>query len=517
MRRLIARHLAVLGWCLAALPAVASAAQPKPAPDPVPVFDALAARARTDWAVPGLAVAVVREGKVLLAKGYGVREQGKTDAVDADTLFAAASTTKAMTVVALGMLVDEGKLHWDDPVRRLVPELALKDPTLADELTVRDLLTHHTGLPETDFLWFAGTLDWRGILGRLAKVERVAPARSRFEYQNVMYGLAGDLAGRVSGLGWAELVRQRIFTPLGMTRSVPLGAEVAARGNFVTPHTREDGALHDSLELVDPIPAAGAVWSSARDLAKWVAFLLAPEEQKDAKGRPLLQPETVAEIFRPQVVIQPGGFYPTAEKTQPHWTTYGLGWFQQDYRGRKIDFHTGSIDGLVAIVGLARDQHFGVVVLANLDHAELRHALMLSAFDLFLDGALGRDWNRELRAFYDEARRKEEEKRQELEAKRVTGTRPSLAPAAYAGVYEDALHGRIDVAAQGEELLVRLGQLAGRAEHWHFDTYRVRWERKLYGISWATFRLGAAGTVESLDLDGVSYARPVAAKETTTP
>jgi CubicO group peptidase (beta-lactamase class C family) len=478
--------------------------------DPVATFDALAERARNEWGVPGMAVVVVQGERVLLAKGYGVRAANGDEPVDADTLFAAASTTKAMTALALGLLVDEGKLAWDDRVRRHVPELALADAALADELTVRDLLVHSTGLPATDYLWYAGQNDWPSILARLALVERDGPTRGRFAYQNVMYGLAGDLIERVSGLPWAVFVRARIFAPLGMTRTVPLGGEVRASGNFVTPHSREDGPLAqwDTLGLVDPIPAAGSVWTSAADAAKWLRFLVAPDSARVGEDRPLVSEATFAELFRPQVVIQPGAFYPTAEKTMPAWTTYGLGWFQQDYRGRKIDFHTGSIDGLVAIVGLARAERFGVAVFGNLDHAELRHALMLSAFDLFLDGALGRDWNRELRELYEERRRKAETRRAEREAKRMPDAPPARPLTDYAGRYADPLYGELEIAIDGEALRVRFGPfLAGEVTPWHYETFRVAWDRKLHGVAWLTFALDADGGVSAVELDGTRFAR----------
>jgi CubicO group peptidase (beta-lactamase class C family) len=478
--------------------------------DPVAAFDALAEKARQDWGVPGLAVVVVRDGRVLLAKGYGVRELGRPDTVDADTLFAAASTTKAMTCAAIGMLVDEGKLGWDDLVRKYIPELRFADPALSDSLTVRDLLTHHTGLPNTDYLWYSGEIEWKEMVARLARVERSAPTRSRFEYQNVMYGLAGELVGRVAGTSWQEFVRRRIFTPVGMSRTVPLGQEAMAEPNHVTPHSREDGSLatFETLGLVDPIPAAGSVWISANDEAKWMRFLLDPGSVKDAAGAPLLRPETIEELFRPQVVIQPGGFYPTVEKTKPHWTTYGLAWFQQDYRGRKIDFHTGSIDGLVAIVGLAREERFGVAVFGNLDHAELRHALMFSAFDLFLDGGLSRDWNGELRAMYDDLRKQGEAQRTELEAKRVPNAPPAHPLAAYTGTYTDPLYGEVRFELAGEALVARIGRLlVGRAEPWSYETFRIVWQRKLDGVSWANFATDGTGSVAAVEIDGTKLAR----------
>lgn len=496
-----------------AVSAAPLAARQKPA-DPVAAFDALAERLRGEWQVPGLAVALVRDGKVALAKGYGLRETGKSDAVDGDTLFAVGSTTKAMTVAALGMLVDEGKVAWDDPVRKFIPELELKDGELARELTVRDLLTHRSGMPATDYLWYSGELSWKEIVAHLARVDRASPPRTRFEYQNVMYGLAGEVVARASGQSWAEFVRARIFAPLGMTRTVALGADLAARADVATPHSREDGPLpaRFTWALVDPIPSAGAVWSSANDMARWISFLLAPESVKTPSGAPLLAPTTFAEIFRPQFVIQPDGFYPTAAKTRPHWTTYGLGWFQQDYRGREVDFHTGSIDGMSAIVGLAREEKCGVVVLANLDHAELRHVLLWSAMDLAFGGP-ARDWDAELKPVYDEQRRKAAEAREELHRQRVAGTRPSLALAAYAGTYADPLYGSLAVAVEGDGLRVTSGTvLDGKAEAWHFDTFRVTWTLQLQGESFATFAIGPEGKVTSVDLDGTRFARQETAK-----
>jgi len=513
MRRANALRASIVLLTLTAATGLAATAHPAvaahPAVDPVATFDALVARARTDWGVPGLAVTVVKDGKVLLAKGYGVREQGKPDLVDADTLFAAGSTTKAMTCVAIGALVDEGKLAWDDPVRKYIPELRFSDAELSDSLTVRDLLTHHTGMPNTDYLWSPGDKDWPQILARLPLVPIKAPQRSRFEYQNVMYGIAGDLVGRVAGMPWEDVVRRRIFGPLGMTRTHARASEVVKEPNRVMPHSREDGVLRFSIEQADPVAAAGAVWISANDEARWLQFLLDPAAARGVDGRPLLSDASVQEMFRPQVVIQPDGdFYPTAQKTKPHWTTYGLAWFQQDYRGRKIDFHTGSIDGLVAIVGLARDEHFGIAVLGNLDHAEVRHALMLSAFDLFLDGAVNRDWNDELRTFYGDLRQKGEDQIAAEEAKRVPNAPPAHPLEAYVGRYTDPLYGEARIEADGEgSLLVHSGIYTARAEPWSYETFRAAWEPKLYGKSWLTFTAGADGSVTAVEIDGIRFKR----------
>ena len=311
---------------------------------------------------------------------------------------------------------------------------------------------------------------------------------------------------------WPEFLARRVFAPLGMSHALALGAGIAQTPNHVTPHSREDGPLvtGETLGVVDPIPSAGSVWLSANDEARWLEFLLDPGAFKDAAGKPLLQPATVEEIFRPQVVIQQGAFYPTAGKTKPKWTTYGLGWFQQDYRGRRLDFHTGSIDGLVAIVGLVRDEHFGIAVFANLDHAELRHALMFSAIDLFLDGSLSRDWNGELRSMYTDIKAKADKELADLEAKRVPGAPPQHPLAAYAGTYSDPLRGTIQFTVAGDRLTARLNQIvSGPATAWHYETFEIVWNRKLDGKTFATFRNGADGVVSGVEIDGVFYPRNV--------
>lgn len=470
------------------------------APD-LAAFDAYVARAVTDWNVPGLSIAVVKDDRVVFLKGYGQRSLEGRDAVGPDTLFAIGSTTKAMTATAVGMLVDEGRLGWDDPVIRHLPGLRLSDPYVTRELTVRDLLTHRAGVPNTDYLWYRSGLTPAEVLDRLAFAPRESSLRSRFRYQNVMYHAAGELIAAVSGRPWADFVSERLFTPLGMSRTAATFARAESQSDVAAPHAEVRGEARAIRNApVDAIPSAGAVWSSATDMAAWMRFLLGDGRAGDKR---LLSEASLGELFTPQTTIRPEDFYPTSRLTRPHFTTYGLGWFQQDYAGRRLDFHTGSIDGMVAICGLVRDERLGVFVLANLDHAELRHALMLRVLDLFGAGS-GRDWSTELRALYAERRKKADAEQAELEARRRAGTQPRRELDAYAGSYADPLFGRLEVSARDGELRLRLSaELTGRLVHWHYDTFRVAWDMEWLDPAFVRFELDSLGEPARLLLGGL--------------
>jgi CubicO group peptidase (beta-lactamase class C family) len=448
---------------------------------------------------------VVHDGRVVFERGYGVLELGATAAVDEHSLFAIGSTTKALTAALVGMLVDEGRLAWDDPVIDHLPGFRLKDPVATREVRVRDLLTHNAGLPNADYLWYEQDHTTEEIVRRLRYVEPAYSLRSEFVYQNVMYAAAGELIEAVSGRDWGELVRERIFAPLGMTRSTTTLAETRDRSGVARPHDLVDGRLAVIENAsVDPVAPAGSIWSSVHDMAQWMRFLLAGGVTED--GRRLLSEPVLAELFTPQAMVGPEDFYPTARLTAPHWTTYGLGWFQADYEGRRVDFHTGSIDGMVAICALIRDQGLGVYVLANRDHAELRHALMYRVLDLY-GGRPPRDWSADLLELYAGLAEERREAQRAAAERRVEGTTPSLPVERYAGTYRDPLYGEVEVAAEDGQLAVRYGRRVGRAGHWHYDTFEVRWQARWRGESSARFVVDRTGAVAELELDGLRFSR----------
>ncbi|MCC7033468.1 MAG: serine hydrolase [Acidobacteria bacterium] len=489
---------------LAVIAAVAPAAGAQPAP--LEGFDAAVATAVRDWETPGLAVAVVKDGQVIFSKGYGVRALGASTPVGPGTLFAVGSTTKAMTAALVGMLVDEKKLAWDDPVSKHLPWFHLSDPYLTREVTVRDLLTHRAGLGNADYLWYGQPTEPREILRRVRLLPSAYSLRSSFIYQNVMYAAAGAVVEAVSGQPWEQVVRSRIFEPLGMSGAIPTAATLARQPDVARPHAIVDGKVREIENAsTDTVAPAGSVWAGVEDMAKWSAMLLA--RGKTPSGRALLAPETVDELFTPQTMVTREAFYPTARLTKPKWTTYGLGWFQQDYRGHAVDYHTGSIDGMVAIHGLLRDQGVGVVVLANRDHAELRHAIMFAVFDRFIGGA-SRDWIAELKTFYDALDRESDAARRKADATRVAGTTPSLPLERYTGTYADPLRGEVVVTLDGGRLHARYGSaFVGALEHWHHDTFRATWKAAWRGTALATFVLDATGQPSRIEAMGGRFTK----------
>ncbi len=495
---------------LVGLLAVASLLVPSPAhgqADPLEDFHSYVEAAAEDWGAVGLAVAVVKDGELLYSRGYGVRNLEEGGPVDGETLFAIGSTTKAMTAAALGMLVDEGRLGWDDPVVQHLPGFRLSDPWLTREITVRDLLTHRAGLGNADFLWYGVETDLDEVLDRFSHAPLSYSPRTSFIYQNIMYAAAGAVVESVSGLPWGDFMRTRIFEPLGMARTVPLLAETESMTNVAAPHDRVgESVVPIRNASVDPVRAAGSIWSSVEDMSRWLRMLLAGGVAPD--GTRLLSERTVQELFRPQSFVTEQAFYPTARLTRPSWTTYGLGWFQHDYRGHKVDFHTGSIDGMVAIAGLVRDQGIGVYVLGNRDHVEVRHALMYRVFDLLLAPDDARDWSAELKELYDDLAARSEEAVVAAEARRVEGTAPSHPLEDYVGRYGSDRYGELEVALRDGGLFVERGPgLQGPLEHWHFDTFRAVWQAGWRTPGMVTFRTDSGGKITGLELGGIALER----------
>ena len=500
---MLSRHLVRIGLVLA-LPYTA-VAQSRPAVDPIRDLDTYTAKAVADWRAPGLAIAVVKDGRIVFAKGYGVRELGKPAPVDTQTLFAIGSTTKAMTAASLGMLVDEGKLKWDDRVTKILPGFQLADPYVTRELTVRDLLTHRAGLGNADVLWYRSDNSADEVIRRVRFAEPEYSMRSSFIYQNIMYAVAGEVVAKASGVPWEQFVRTRIFAPLGMPNAVPLADSLRGRTNIASPHYRFGDTIRViSNASVDAVASAGAVWASVADMARWMRFVL---DSGRVNGRRLLKPETFAELLKPETMVTPAEFYPSASLTKPHWTTYSFGWFQEDYSGKMVDFHTGSIDGMVAIIGLIPDERLGVYVLANLDHAELRHALMYRVFDAYL-GNPPRDWSADLLKLYGGLRASADSARRRTEARRIPNTRPSLSLDQYAGTYADSLVGNVVVSLENGKLRLRASSThAGTLEHWEYDTFRLRWDNAWEGSSFATFTIGRDGAPSRLDFQGAVLRR----------
>ena len=467
---------------------------------PLTGLDAYITQGMKDWRVPGLAIVVVQGDSVLFMKGYGVRELGKPDPVTIHTRFGNMSTTKAFTALLVAMLADSGKLALDDPVQEHKPAVQFADPYVTREITVRDLLTHRVGFGDPDYLWGTSGLDFATIAHRLRFVPTQTSFRSRFQYNNVTYALAGEVAARVAGTTWQALLHAKILGPLGMTETVADAAELKAAG--ITDVTSPHGIVRDTvrvlpaaLEGIDDIAPAGSILSTATDMAKWLRFLL---DSGRVAGRRLVSPRNFAELFRPQQTVQ-RPFYPTATLTNLHYQAYGLGWILQDYRGEFTAIHTGSIEGRSAIVGLIPSRRAGVAVFTNLDHSELRHALMYTVFDRFIGPSTpAHDWSAEMRVLYRRLADSSRAAQQAEESKRVANTHPTLPLDRYAGTYADSLFGTATVGLNDGKLTLQAGTAKGQLEHWQYDVFRVTWPDPFWDASYVAFVIDPDGAVGEL-------------------
>ncbi|GAB3315248.1 serine hydrolase [Larkinella ripae] len=477
-------------------------AQKKPTTKQVQEFDAYVEKVRKEWGVPGLAITVVKDNQVIFKKGYGLREIGKNDPVDTQTQFACASTTKAMTVALVGMLVDEGKLAWDDPVYQYLPELQLQDPAASRDIRVRDLLTHNTGVGGTDFFTGAMTIPANEMFRRMVYVKPSYPLRAGFIYQNIMYSAAGRIIERLYGKPWSTVMQERIFDPLGMTQTAPKRG-LSKSSNMTKPHV----AVNDTIRAIgygadSEIGSAGAVWSCVDDMSKWVMCML--DSGKYNGGR-LLKPATWAEIFKPQVLV-PEDEYATMQLLKPNWLTYGLGWYQHDYRGHKVNFHTGSLTGLTAITGQLPDEKLGVYVYGNYNYAEVRHVILYKTFDFFALGG-NRDWNTEIKTLYAGIKETGKKATETFQKNRVANTAPSLPLLAYAGTYTSPLYGKAEVTVMNNHLIFNINDNALNATltHWHYDTFYGPYQKAWYGNALARFTLTNAGKADTLVFSGMNF------------
>jgi CubicO group peptidase (beta-lactamase class C family) len=489
VRRRIAVALALL-----VTPALASSQSA-----PLQGFDGYVAQAMKDWKVPGLAIAIIKNDSIVMMKGYGTRTMNKNETVDEHTMFAIGSSSKAFTSTLVAMMVDAGKMKWDDPATRYLPDLQLFDPYVSRELTVRDLLTHRSGLTRGDLVWYAGGYDRDEILRRVRFLKPTWSVRSRFGYQNIMYLAAGQAVAKTAGKSWDELVKERIFTPLGMSESNTTVAALQGKTNVATPHAD----INDTLRVVpwhniDNIGPAGSINSNVFDMIKWVRFQL---DGGKANGKPLVAASALGETHTPQMIIPIGA---DAKSFNPytHLQAYGMGWFLQDYRGRELDQHGGNIDGMTAMVAVMPEEKLGMVILSNANGSPAPMLVMYRALDQLL-GAPQRDWLAEQKKIYDKAHAMAKEAEQKRIAARVPNTKPSLPLEKYAGEYADSMYGDIVFKMNNGKLMMTYGNtIDATLEHWHYDTFEAVATAATVGKLVTTFALGPDGKVKSVDVAG---------------
>jgi CubicO group peptidase (beta-lactamase class C family) len=472
----------------------------KPAALP-PDLDAYVSRVMKAFEVPGIGLAVVKDGKVLVAKGYGVRKLGDPTPVDAQTLFAIASNTKVFTATALGLLVEDGKLEWDGPVGRTLPWFQMSDPYVTRELTVRDLLVHRSGLglgAGDLMIWPPSDLGRTDIARRLRYVPLAASFRSAYAYDNVLYIVAGEVIQAASGRTWEEFVTDRILKKIGMTGTTVRWADFASAPDAAAPHASIDGAVRlvKAFET-DNMSPAGGISSSAADMAKWVLVLLS--EGRLADGSRLFSERTARELMTIVTPIPIGAPPPELAPLRRNFNGYALGLGVHDYRGRKVVTHTGGLSGFVSKVTMIPELGLGVVVLTNQESDEAYMSATFHILDYYL-AAPRTDWVAAYLAVRDREKARTADVVGQATAARDASSHPSLPLARYAGLYRDAWYGDVTIAEEGGKLVVRFSHspaLVGDCEHWQYDTFVVRWrDRELRADAFLTFALNPDGTID---------------------
>ncbi len=476
---------------------------------PLGGVDAYIDKAIKAWEVPGLALVVVRNDSIVHAKGYGVKELGKPALVSERTVFAIGSASKAFTAGLVGLLVDEGKLKWDDPVAQHLPGFQMNDPYASKELTLRDALSHRSGLARGDRLWYASELDREEILKRVRYLEPTWSFRSQFGYQNLMYLAAGQTAAHVAGKSWDDLVQQRIFTPLGMTSSSTSTLKLSGQPDVSMPHTRiNDKVASIQWRNIDNVAPAGSINSNVLDMAQWLRLQLGSGVYA---GTTIFKPATAREMHQPNTIIR-SDLRTDSLLPETHLRAYGLGWFMEDYRGRKIVHHGGNIDGMSALVWMVPEEKLGVVILTNMNATNLPTALAHRVTDLFL-GDAKRDWSAEYLAFAKAAQARAAAAPNPVDRARVSGTKPSLAIEKYAGTYENELYGNVQVTNENGRLLLKAGAaFVGDLEHWHYDTFRVTWRDPTLGRGFVNFTIDVRAQPEQIRIDGLADFRRAPAR-----
>ena len=517
MRGCFALAAALLALALAVTGA--HAAQPAPAD-----LDDYVHSAMAQWKVPGLAVAVVKDGQVVLARGYGVRELGKPDRVDADTLFNIGSNTKAFTAAALGTLVAAGKLGWDDEVVKYVPAFRLESPYVTQEITLRDLLSHRSGYCDPFAMWYPSDDSTANVIERLRYQQPSYGFRAHFCYDNAMYLVASRFVPAITGATWNDYVASHLLAPLDMTRTVSTTAAVAAASNVAIPHGEVDGRVQVIKPYwsnnMDVFAAVGGINSSAHDMSHWLLMLLADGRYH---GNTVIDPSIIQAMEAPQEPIQGDSDLTGWLRTQTpdsRFYAYGLGFLVQDYEGHELVWHAGDIDGMASALALVPDEHLAVVALSNMNQNRAPEGIVFHVLQDYL-GLARRDVSGAIYAYIQKQKAQSDAAGKKLAAAGRPGTHAPRPLADYVGSYTDPFYGTASVREEGGHLVLQLGNpmFVGDLEHWNGDTFRARWRYRFYDKAYITFDVDALGEPMRLSLAqwGAHYERTQSVRTTSPP
>ena len=432
-------------------------------------LDALADQAMKQWKVPGVAIAVVQDGKVIYAKGYGYRDLENKLPVTTATLFPIGSITKSFTALTFAILKSEGKVDWDKPVRDYLPEFQMNNPVATEHATPRDLFSHRTGLPRHDLVWYSSDFSREDMVARLRYLKPYKDFRSAYHYNNLTIMTMGYLEGKVSGLGWEGAIREKIFTPLAMTHSNLSVVDIEKSDDHALPYElKKEVVTKVPFHNIDAIGPAGSINSSVDDMSHYLAFQLGDGKYD---GKQIAAESDLHEMHSPQTAIPD----PPPAFSLPglgHFS-YGLAWVATSYRGHNLVWHNGGIDGFYALLSMLPDDHMGVVVLTNLPHGQTPEVLAYNVYDRLL-GLDQMPWFDRFKDLEAKGKHEEEEAKKNKHDDRIPGTHPSHNLADYAGEYRHPGYGVIKIAQKGDALELSVNKLGPfPLQHFHYDIFQV--------------------------------------------
>lgn len=515
MGRMVGAGALVLSLC------VATAAWAAPPRD----FDARVAKIASEVGVPGISVAIVEDGKVTLARGYGVRQLGGSARVDADTIFQIGSVSKAFTAAALARLVDSGKVRWDDKVTDHVPYFQMYDPWVTREMTVRDLFVHNSGLGlgAGDLMLFPQTTRSReDVVRSLRYIKPATSFRSGYAYDNVLYVVAGQLIEEVSGKSWERFVREDLLVPAGMRTATSSRDERRRADNRAWPHGRRDGPMvgMGTQEMLDDSgkaefdpditgvgAPAGGIAASANDMARWITIQLAHGALPDGSGR-LFSEASAREMWTPRIHVPISQYPKPVSGVTPQFDSYAMGWMERDYRGHKLIMHTGAVFGAQSLLMLVPERNIGFAIMINSEDGEAAYGLAYGLLDHYLDQPYY-DWGAAWQQFVRERDQRAVAflKTQTEASTTVAAPGPSRPLTAYAGDFKDAWYGPVSIRHAGGKLAMDFTLtpgMTGELTPWRYDTFRVTWRNRSIEPAYVTFSFDAEGKIDRIAMQPVS-------------
>jgi CubicO group peptidase (beta-lactamase class C family) len=476
---------------------------------PLADLDEYVARSMKTFEVPGMAVAIVKDGKVVVSKGYGVRKLGESTPVDENSLFGIGSNTKAFTAAALATLVDEGKISWDDPVYERLKGFEMYDPYASKEMRIRDLLCHRSGLGlgEGDLMFWPHTTFTRDeVVYRVRFLKPATSFRTTYAYSNLMFVTAGQLVAAVSGKSWDDYVRERVFLPLGMKNTNTSTSAYKGDGDWAWPHSKVEGKLQPiAFEDLDNAGPAGSINSSVADMSTWLLLQLNHGKIPGSETR-IFSEKSSREMWAQQMVVPTGELPPELKILQGHFNGYGLGWGLRDYKGRKLVRHSGGVAGFVSRVVLVPEENLGVVILTNAEEDNAFESVLYHILDAYLGGPT-MDYVSVFKADEDKEHKEADEKMQKAAQARAADSKPSLPLEKYAGDYSDPWYGKVTIRQENGGLVLnfeRTPKGLADLQHWQYDTFKAHWRDRTVEDAFVTFALRPDGSIDHFTMVAVS-------------